>query len=253
MLRLRMRFHAILRVSLVTALMSGLTLNTWESASAGVVYSNDFSVSAGPEWSNSTIASSNGEKFLGTSANGFGAGTDTLTLTGLASHSTVTVSFDVYIIQSWDGNGPNGGNTPGNPDGFAFAANAVTLLQTSFANYTAGNTQGFQSQAVTSGSFAPRTGEFDAGHLGFGTGDFGDATYRFSYTFSDSSSSLVLAFTSTQNQSPGDEGWGLDNVTVSTSGRAGVSSPEPSAVVLLTSGSIGLILAHCRRKRSASR
>ena len=103
-----------------------------------------------------------------------------------------------------------------------------------------------------SGTFAPRTGQFAAGHLGFGSGDFGDATYRFSYTFNDSASNLAFAFTSLQNQSPGDEGWGLDNVSVSITGNAGgVATPEPSATVLILSGAGGLLLARHRRRRTA--
>nr|VFK33146.1 MAG: hypothetical protein BECKMB1821G_GA0114241_11401 [Candidatus Kentron sp. MB]VFK35870.1 MAG: hypothetical protein BECKMB1821I_GA0114274_11555 [Candidatus Kentron sp. MB]VFK77507.1 MAG: hypothetical protein BECKMB1821H_GA0114242_11505 [Candidatus Kentron sp. MB] len=76
------------------------------------------------------------------------------------------------------------------------------------------------SQSITTlgngGSFAPRTGAFQNGHLGFGsTGNWGDSTYRFSLTFEHSYRDLVLGFTSLQNQPPPDEGWGLDNVNVS--------------------------------------
>ncbi len=205
-------------------------------ASADVIYTNDFSTSAGSEWSNNTIATSNGEKFLGASANGFGNGTDTLTLTGLAAHDMVTVNFDLYIIQSWDGNGPNGGG----PDDWRLDQNGNNLLLTNFANYTNGNTQSY-SAATPNGlgfSNAPRSGEFDAGHLGFGTGDFGDATYRFSFTFASTASTLALAFTSLQNQPPGDEGWGLDNVTVSIHPTA---VPEPSSVIMLGMGIVGLV------------
>ena len=48
---------------------------------------------------------------------------------------------------------------------------------------------------------APRSGAFDNGHLGFGTGDFGDSTRIASRSpFSNSASTLVLAFTSSQNE-----------------------------------------------------
>ncbi len=106
-------------------------------AGAGVVYSNDFSNGAGSEWSDSSTATSNGERFLASSALGFGNMTDTLTLSDLASHGSVTVSFDLYIIQSMDGNGPNGGG----PDNWRFDENGTHVLLTNFANYTGGNTQ----------------------------------------------------------------------------------------------------------------
>ena len=216
------------------------------TARAQLIYSNDFSTSAGAEWTNSTISTSNGEKFLATSANGSGNGTNTLTLTGLPSHSSVTVGFDLYIIQSWDGNGPQGGGV----DGWGLTENGNSLLNTTFANFTGGNTQDFVSQANPNGGpAAPRTGQFDSNHLGYGTGDFGDATYRFLYTFNDPSSTLALAFTSFQNQGPGDEGWGLDNVTVSVTPTATDATPEPGSVALLTGlGAAGFALRRRFRK-----
>jgi len=218
------------------------------SAHAQVVYSNNFSASAGAEWTNNTISTSNGESFLATSASGSGNGTNTLTLNGLAPHSAVTVGFDLYIIQSWDGNGPNGGG----PDFWRLNENGSPLLLTTFANFTGGNTQDFVSQANPNGGpVAPRTGQFDAGHLGFGTGDFGDATYRFLYTFPDTASSLALAFTSLQNQAPGDEGWGLDNVTVTLT-PAAANTPEPGSIALMAGlGLSGSVLALRRKRKSA--
>ncbi|MGA2498115.1 MAG: Ig-like domain-containing protein, partial [Tepidisphaeraceae bacterium] len=181
------------------------------------VYDQDFQGAVGPEWSNTSVATSNGERFLATSANGFGNGTVNLNLAGLAAHTGVQVTFDLYIIQSMDGNGPAGGG----PDDWLLTANGITTFISNFANYTGGNTQAYPNQLPPlgpGGSFAPRTGEYAAGHLGFGTGDFGDATYRLTVEFPDASSSLTLGFTSLQNQSPGDEGWGLDNVHVSLLG-----------------------------------
>jgi hypothetical protein len=231
----------ISRMSIYAALASAMLAGTSAMAST-VVYSNDFTSGAGAEWSNNSTVTSNGQAFLGanqdgTLAHGFGAGTDTLTLNGLAAHTSVTVSFDLYIIQTWDGNGPNGSNTPATPDAFQLAENANSLFAASFANFTSGNTQSFGGGTpgayITTGNFAPRTGQnvSEAGQLGFGTADNGDATYNFTFTFSDANSALALAFTSTQNQAPGDEGWGLDNVIVSTNADTTVTAaPLPASV-----------------------
>jgi len=65
------------------------------------VYTNDFSSGAGSAWSNtSTSDAPNGQSFLGQ----FGNTNTTLTLDGLAAHNSVTISFDLYVIRSWDGN-----------------------------------------------------------------------------------------------------------------------------------------------------
>lgn len=223
----------------------------WSSsiASAGVIYDNDFTGGAGSEWSDSTTATANGETFLGGSALGFGPGTDTLTLTGLSGHSQVTVSFDLYVIQSWDGNGPAGGG----PDNFSLDADGSNLLLTNFANYAdEGNTQSYSAATPNGLGFSnpARSGEFDEGHLGFGNGNFGDATYRFTFTFSHTASSLNLDFTSLQNQFPGDEGWGLDNVKVETDDLAPV--PEPTSIALLGMGGIGLAFGAIRRRQKKS-
>ena len=201
------------------------------AAKAQTVYTTDFSSAVGAEWSDNTRATANGETFLGTSANGFGNGTDTLSLSSLPAHSSVTIAFDLYIIQSWDGNGQQGGGE----DAWQLGLGGSPVFKTNFANFTGANTQAFPNQVApfgVGGNFAPRTGAFDNGHLGFGLGDFGDSTYRFSLTFPQSASSLAINFTSLQNQAPGDEGWGLDNVTISVSGGV-VAAPEPGALALL--------------------
>src|SRR5438067_1324355 len=96
------------------------------------VYSNDFLANA-DNFSVQTRRVTPGtlahpaDVFLGE----FGNSTDTLTLTGLAPHTTATVSFDVYFIRSWDGDGPFGGAA----DHFGVTANSVTLLNSTFANY----------------------------------------------------------------------------------------------------------------------
>ena len=187
-----------------------------------VIYSNNFASSASG-WSNQSIALSNGEYFLGASANGFGNGTVSYSLASITPHDTVTVAFDLYIIQSWDGSGANGGGE----DRWQFNADGTTILNTTFANYTSGNTQGYGGPGLTSGAYAPKTGAYQIGHLGFGSGDFGDTTYRLTFTFAHTASALNLNFISLQNQAPPDEGWGLDNVTITVN-----TVPEPSTIFL---------------------
>ncbi len=214
---------------------------------AQTVYANTFTAGAGSEWSNPATSTANGERFLATSANGSGVGTNTLSLSALPGHNTLQITFDLYILQTWDGNGPNGGNSPTNPDAIGVALDGTARFLASFANYTGGNTQSYPSQLAPLGSGAsnaPRTGQFEANHLGYGAEDLGDATYRITLTVPHTGSTAAFAFTSLQNQVIGDEGWGLDNVSVVASGAP---VPEPASLAALGLG----VLAIARRRRQA--
>ena len=223
-----------------TWIIGGVLLGSGTSAFAdtSVIYSNNFTNGAGSEWSNASTVIKNGETFLGgTGYYGFGNGKDILTLTGLSAHTSVTVTFDLYIIGSWDGNGQNGGSA----DCWQLLANGTSLLYTNFANYEYGNTQAYPNQAGiygSSGAYAPRTGASENNHLGYGNSSWGDATYHFSFTIDDTDSTLIFDFISLQNQSANDEGWGLDNVTVSIASPSAV--PVPSSFLLMGSGMICL-------------
>ncbi len=141
-----------------------------------LVYRNDFEQSitknyaqqpAGSAWSSSggalqQLTTSIGNRhFLGANTNGLSNDTATLTLT-LPTHSIVTVDFDLYILETWDGNGLSG--CPG-PDRWKLMADTTTtLLDTTFANGDAAAsgcsgsiTQDFPKN-YPSGTFPSRTG-----------------------------------------------------------------------------------------------
>jgi hypothetical protein len=207
------------------------------TAQASTIYSNNFSTSAGPEWSNTTRSTANGETYLGQ----FGNGTVTLTLSGLTVGSSATVDFDLYIIQSWDGNGYYG------PDNWYMAVNGKNVVDTSFANYIGyGATQDYPNIDGTGASNPNRTGATATNHLGYGGANenFGDTTYHLSIAVDKiASSTLTIDFTSGQNQAVGDEGWGLDNVSVSAT-----PVPVPPSLFLLVPGFFGLVAMKKRIK-----
>ncbi|OPY13333.1 MAG: hypothetical protein A4E66_00815 [Syntrophus sp. PtaB.Bin001] len=215
-------------------------------ARAGIVYFNDFSSTPGAEWSSTSTRASNGESYLAsTSGYGFGNGTVTLTLTGLTVGASATIDFDLYVIGSWDGNGVPGNNPSypdwARPDNWGVTVNGITQIYTNFVHYTYnGQTQAYPSMLAplgSGGSNPARTGATATDHLGYGTGYYGDTTYHFSIPVGNlTSSTLTVAFTSYQTEGYSNEGWGLDNVKVTSS----VPTPIPASLLLFAPGLLGL-------------
>jgi hypothetical protein len=136
-----------------------------------------------------------------------------LSLEHLASHRTVTVAFDLYILKSWDGNSPQYG-----PDRFRLSAGGgPTLIDTTFSNNPKVDTDGSFQDYPRAGS-APWTGAFSTGALGYNN-FFKESVYHLKFTFAHAADSLQLDFSSSLFEGKGtdDESWGLDNVRVSVS------------------------------------
>ena len=236
------------------------------SASATTVYTNNFQSAFGGEWS-STFAGSLGldnapadanRRFLGREDGaptlGFSNDNVKLSLAGLGVHNKVTVSFDVYVINSWDGNGPLGNFCCG-PDLFGVSLANVTPgsasgLLTTFSNLNAndrsdipaiGVLQSYPNAFPNLPGSLPFTGAAEVGTLGYdffggGAGD-DDSVYHISLTFDHTLSSLELSFFGLGLQDLDDESWGLDNVTVSTTAPV----PLPAPALLLGASVLGLV------------
>jgi RHS repeat-associated protein len=169
------------------------------------------------EWSNVKRSTTpTGRKFLGQ----YGGPNDgienqgtSLTLNNLAVHDTVTVSFDLYIIASWDGFGYGGYQ----PDLWKLSVdgNPTPILYTAFGNYW---NQVYPNQ-IKPGE-EPIIGEVKTGASEIDTLGYNpDAVYRLSYTFAHLDSLLKLNFSGEGTTSFSDsESWGIDNVKV-TVGR----------------------------------
>ena len=202
------------RVFLYNAVLGVLafTLASVLPAAAEVVYFNDFEGAVGSEWSNtSTDTTPVGDrKFLGQ----FGNDTVSLMLTDLPPHTDMTVTFDLFIIQSWDGNIIGYG-----PDIWELSvAGGPTLLYTTFSNAFASETDFRQAypDSYPDGDNPGLTGAAESDTLGYGDASeydgANDSVYRLSFRFPHSESSLTLNFAFSNSRDP--EIWGLDNVTV---------------------------------------
>lgn len=193
------------------------------------VYSNTFTNGAGggqilpgvtATWSatNTEVTPSGRHgRFLGQ----FGAGTVSLTLTGLPSHRQVSVGFNLFIIGSWDGNHPEAFF---GPDLWSLSVSGgPTLLNTTFNNHT--DTTGGDAPWTANGQSFPlnypgrvrsKTGAVESNTLGYEYGGPKDAVYFIGRTFNHTGSSLTILFSAPNLQPIDDESWGLDNIFVTT-------------------------------------
>jgi len=218
------------------------------SGFAGTVYSNDFESASTADFSGGSITTApSGQHFLGEFTQG---GDTTLTLTGLAPHSTVTLAFTLDVVGSMDGVGPSiaGG---GSGDFFTvdYAGNSSgNVFDYAFANYAGGNTQDYPVALS-----APTTGNNGIDTLGYsGFPDSGNGVQDSIYNIllapiADSAGTISFTFTSLSNEGLDNEFYGIDNVVVSTDASA---TPEPSTIFLGVSGLLLLAGRKLRARRS---
>jgi len=209
------------------------------STGASLFYSNTFQSPVGAEWSDSSTSTTPcGEHFLGQ----FGNQTVSLSLASLATHTSLTVTFDLYVINSWNGSStvtPSGVSQ--GPDIWDLSVGGgPTLVHTTFSNN--GNLQAFPG-SFPGPSHPSRTGATEVNTLGY-TFDYGaaaggiepsDAVYHLSSTFTHSADSVQLNFSALLGPSGepiGQESWGLANVVVV--GTVTVPTSTTAALKLVT-------------------
>jgi len=173
------------------------------------IYSEDFERGVGSEWSNSSTTTVDESTVLGT----FNERPVTLTLPNAPKDVNMTLCFDVWVMDSWDGNSDIHG-----PDVFSVTLSPEkTLLSTTFSNTyddpiqsypKAYNEEKMANQAFTTG--AAKTGEFN-GHFT----RFTDAKYEICRTFLNTDELLNVTFSAHLTQGMSDESFGIDNVSIS--------------------------------------
>jgi hypothetical protein len=174
------------------------------AARADLVYRQDFEGSVGTEWSSRHVEVTpvGSRRFLGQFANH----TVNLHLDNLPRHTWVTLSFDVFVLQSWDGNHPTVG-----PDVWSVGVDhGPTLLRTTFSNSEPN--QAFPDP-YPGGDHLARMGAAEVDTLGYQY--IGDSVYHLSFTFQHTGHSVAFNFAGSGLEALGNETWGLDNVSVS--------------------------------------
>jgi len=210
-------------------------------ANADVVYFNDFEAEAfGTEWSAVAIETTPvlARSFLGR----FGNENVSLSISDLPTHDTIRISFDLYIIGSWDGN-----TIPG-PDAWGIAvAGGPTLLHTTFcvSGPTSTRTQNYPDW-IGGDSHAQRTGAAESNTMGYTWSNVflpipvqTDAMWQLSFEVPHTAAGITFNFFASGLQPIDDEAWGLDNVRVE-------AVPTPGALVF---AGIGGLVALRRRRR----
>jgi hypothetical protein len=170
---------------------------------------------ASSEWSVTTtgVTPTGNRSFLGQ----FGNTNILLTVSHLPVHDAITISFDLFVIRSWDGN-----STTDGPD--IWELNVVGGAQLCHASFNNGpdnsrlNGQSFPD-GVGLGVHAAFTGAVETNSLGyFYQGKPMDAVYRMSYTVAHTSDTMTLSFLARGlNPNLAEESWGLANVQVKAS------------------------------------
>jgi hypothetical protein len=210
------RFRAGWLASLSLFAAAGLLTVDLSAQGVTPIYSNDFSLSPGPEWkweggSASTLAYPGPEgtrKTFGV----LGNGTAKLTLSSLPIHTQLKVEFDLYTLRSWDNDEP-----------WELKLDGVSVIKTGFdmngsgqyyPNAWGGNKADTRSGASESGLVVNKQ---DGSVLdGGGSPLWGWARYRLSFTVNHSAANAVVDFIGSSLTAWPDEGWALDNVLVSS-------------------------------------
>jgi hypothetical protein len=199
-------------LALGTPLMDKVCADTTVGKTAtNVLYFRDFAAGApGPEWSTTQVTTSpSGQRFLGE----LGNTSTTLSLNSLPAHTQLVLEFDIYIIDSWNGNGGIGSAAAPDIVEVSVVGGAV-LKKTTFSNKPS-DVQAFP-QDYPGGVNPAGTGSLSKGALGYppDPDHFGDSVYRIRLTFNHTSGIIALKFAS-QQTSGQNERWGIDNVRLS--------------------------------------
>jgi hypothetical protein len=181
------------------------------------VYNNDFESNSLQGITNGVIEQFNGTNVLGRYNNGY----FNLALNNLPKHDLITISFDLYIHDSWDGNKRD----LDGPDIWQMVVDGNAFINTTFSNnsFRPGDFTSPQSYPFNypNNYNNPKTGAFRTNLPGVcdTIGPKITSQYKITKTFAHKSGTLVLQcldkLVQTNATDPKcDESWSVDNISV---------------------------------------
>ncbi len=109
------------------------------------VFSDDFEGASKPNWSSAAVDGAAPGVFSRFSGR-FSNGSQVLSLSGLTAGQAVTLVFDLYVLDSWDGGSSNAG-----PDVFGVTADGQVLMRDTFSNEASNSAASTQSYGASAG------------------------------------------------------------------------------------------------------
>lgn len=213
----------------------------WPASGGTVVYSNDMEKGVGQEWSaRGTSATPRGDrKYLGP----FRHERVGLKVAALPKHAYLRVSFELFVMGTWDGNAghtPRRATNPVGPDVWRMdVAGGPTLVEATFSNLDFASTQTQEAArtqsypSVLMGESLPaKTGAAERNTLGCqwvfdGVPRGVDSVYAMSFIIPHEAGAVGLYFEGGSGLQPNDdECWGLKNVRVEALGAEEVRRPD---------------------------
>jgi hypothetical protein len=182
-----------------------------------IVYANDFDSASLVNIENGIITTYNGSSVLGRYNNGY----FNVKLNDLPKHDLITITFDLYIHDNWDGNK----TTPDGPDIWQMSVDDKIYINATFSNTNcpAGYFCSPQSYPFNypNNYNNPKTGAYRTdlpGVCGI-VGPNGTTQYKIEKTFVHTGNNLVLRcldkLVQTNSTDPKcDESWSVDNISI---------------------------------------
>lgn len=182
------------------------------------IYYNNFETGDLTNITGGMIGQFNGTAVLGQ----YNKGNFTLLLKNLPKHDLITVTFDLYIHDSWDGNK----KAPDGPDIWQMLVDGSSYIYTTFSNAPCSPGNFCTPQAYPANypnnENNPRTGAYSVGYPGYCSNKSdptGTTLYKITKTFKHSESTLKLTCLDklVQPNAPDekcDESWSVDNIAI---------------------------------------